>query len=1291
MPKMLSRHVGAAIAAKMNERAKRDDERKKEDKEERNEEEEEESEEGEFFKRRRRQSSMHAASSREDEKDTAAQTMIRVKDHKRPGMMRTVTFFSGKSGGAKTANPAAKADGEEELEGEEEEDEYQVALDRKEELDVLMEDSFDVLLGETNDDGAKESQTYLRRTRTHAAATTTTTRNVTKTSSEDKYRKEFQRSKTLVHRRTPLDIVDSFVDDGYEYGKKSMMKRTQTRGASRYELPNPENTWYPTLDIVNKAFKNILNAVAKKLTKQDTKLGKYASGVRKKQVKWTMEVAKIEPKRRHDDADIRMDDRNWVRGSRFFEFSQTRFFTTWIATMVFLYVISEGIDNWVGVATVNQIGGWRLAFFNAVQLIINITFLIETIVKIGGAGPVVRITHKETVYNQEFEEETEKIEETYRLAKWEPWSYFLNLSNIYDFLVNVLIIYGYCVDALPGGDDGWLSPGRITAFRLLRMIRVLKFFYSFRTFSVILSGIAAGIKGMGWVVILLLVVMYVYAVLGATLFSETDPMHFRDLGISFLTAANVATMNDWRTYLMTTMYGCEHFGYTEDDYMEYCPYVLDDDGETKIYAEGQPIVAGMYFLSMILIIGNIMMSLVIGIITAKMDEANERVDQLRNEEKKEFTSRTIGAVWKSRKSLDDSLSLVQYNKIMSILHLFSGIMDDKEKDQFGTPDSRMEQIQSWMARNIVSTKWFESLIMLAIIASAVISGYATQFSRYSDDHTMVDNSPNWIRDVESTFIYLFLFEIVIKFTVYWDPPVMTFFTGRHKSWNIFDLVTVLVGLGGEIAERAFYEAQSLASFSRVVRALRLARLVKVMRMVPQLNIIIQSLVLGMLSLIYVMILMVFVFYAYSIIGVVLFSENDPFNFRTVPVSSLTLFQVSMLEDWTAVLWVNMFGCDVDKFGIKDDGVYYHNLQEMEEDPPYPCEHPRSNRTTAFVYFFSFVIINALVFVSVFIGVIVNGMQEATASMIIQINLKRRTDAIKEHFEVGIQKFKDLENTFHLMNWKGHQKMKLSHVEELLTKVQVEHKPGYLRRVIQLWSAQNRNSVANKIVIRCHNAKKAATYSMKEGKLERIRSIPGGENSKAKKSIPMSPRKTDANTVRSRDHISFSEGLEQQIQNDDASKTSKIAIDFPDFILLVCLLEQAEFLEKSYALHPNSGKEGWESESSVVSDTSSESESDNNEDEDEEEAERKLQIQKEESIRMRLQAYRLGGHERAPYSSKFRKPPPPSFSGHGHPSKRVFRKLKLLAKQFRVRAENKLVNVQEKLFEGSNRVIGEIKV
>ena len=1232
-----------------------------------------------FFSRGRNRSERDAEKGNEEKKDEK-ELSIRVKDYKRPGVMRTVTFSRTTSAAAATA---ANAVGEEN-------EEFQMALDREDELEVLMEDSLDVLLGEKSDRSpgfGDRNQPHVRRTKTHPAATMNA--NTYNTSSDDtykKYKKEFERSKSQTHNQHLDTFANSFADDGDEYRNNTIIKKTQTK-KSRYVLPNPENTWYPSLDVVKKSFRNVLNEVTKRVLKTDTQLGLRSSGVRKKQVRWTMNLAKIEARRRHRDADIREDDRTWVRGTRFFEFSQTRLFTTWIATMVFLYVLTEGIDNWAGIATMTKVGGWRLALFNAIQLIINITFLIEAIVKIGGAGPVVRVTHKETNYDDVLEEEIEKITVKYRLAKWEPWSYFFNLSNIYDFTVNVLIIYGYCMDAVPGANVGWFTPGRITAFRLLRMIRVLKFFYSFQQFSVILSGIAAGIKGMGWVVILLLVVMYVYAVLGVTSFALIDPMHFRDLHTSFLTAANVATMNDWRTYLLTTMYGCEHFGYTEDDHMDKCPYLLDDDGETKQYARGHPIVAGMYFISMILIIGNIMMSLVIGIITAKMDEANDRVDELRHERKQKFASKTIGAIWKSRKSLDDSLSLYEYNKVMSYLHLFSGIMDDKEKDQFGTPDTRMEQIQSWMARNIVDTKWFEMIIMLAIVVSACISGYATQFVGYTDDHTMEKDVPDWILDVETSFIYLFLLEILIKFTVYWDPPVMTFFTGMQKYWNIFDLVTVLVGLAGEIAERAFEKAGRLASFTRIVRALRLARLVKVMRMVPQLNIIIQSLWLGMLSLIYVLVLMGFVFYAYSVIGVVLFSVNDPFNFRTVPVSSVTLFQVSMLEDWTAVLWVNMMGCDTDEFGIKDDGFYYHNLQEMEEEPPYPCKNPKANQFTAFVYFFTFVIINALVFVSVFIGVIVNGMQEATASMISQINVKRRTDAIREHFEVGIQKLHDLQNTFHLMNWKGRVKMKLSHVEEILTKMQVEHKPGYLRRVIQLWSTQSRYSVLSKRATKTRGSNKMPKYSMKDGHLKKIESMRG--SSRGDKLMPTSPRQTDSNAVRRRDHISFSEGLEEQIHDEDASSSSKIAIDFPDFMLLICLLEQAEFLEKSYAEHPNSGKDNWESDSSSVTNSSeseSESESEMQHDDQEQEFRRKLELKKAESVRMRLKSYQLGKKGTLD-ASKFRRNIDASFGA----TSRFFRKVKLFAKTVRIRAESRFFNVQEKLFEGSNRVIGEIEV
>ena len=80
------------------------------------------------------------------------------------------------------------------------------------------------------------------------------------------------------------------------------------------------------------------------------------------------------------------------------------------------------------------------------------------------------------------------------------------------------------------------------------------------------------------------------------------------------------------------------------------------------------------------------------------------------------------------------------------------------------------------------------------------------------------------------------------------------------------------------------------------------------------------------------------------------------------------------------------------------------------------------------------------------------------------------------------------------------------------------------------------------------------------------------------------------------------------------------------MLLICLLEQAEFLEKSYAEHPNSGKDNWESDSSSVTNSSeseSESESEMQHDDQEQEFRRKLELKKAESVRMRLKSYQLG--------------------------------------------------------------------
>ena len=94
------------------------------------------------------------------------------------------------------------------------------------------------------------------------------------------------------------------------------------------------------------------------------------------------------------------------------------------------------------------------------------------------------------------------------------------------------------------------------------------------------------------------------------------------------------------------------------------------------------------------------------------------------------------------------------------------------------------------------------------------------------------------------------------------------------------------------------------------------------------------------------------------------------------------------------------------------------------------------------------------------------------------------------------------------------------------------------------------------------------------------------------------------------------------------------------------------------------------------------------DDQEQEFRRKLELKKAESVRMRLKSYQLGKKGTLD-ASKFRRNIDASF--RRDVEARFFRKVKLFAKTVRIRAESRFFNVQEKLFEGSNRVIGEIQV
>lgn len=193
--------------------------------------------------------------------------------------------------------------------------------------------------------------------------------------------------------------------------------------------------------------------------------------------------------------------------------------------------------------------------------------------------------------------------------------------------------------------------------------------------------------------------------------------------------------------------------------------------------------------------------------------------------------------------------------------------------------------------------------------------------------------------------------MVLKFVASGLNPLRYF----RSAWNCFDFV-VVVGcyLPG---------AGAMAS---ILRLLRLLRVLKLVKSLPELQVIVSGLISGLASIGYIAALLLLLFYLFAIIGISLFRQNDPWHFGSLHDAIITLFRCATLEDWTDVMYINMYGCD--KYGYDHD-----NLIGM-------CTHPVASKALSAIYFVFFVLIAALVMFSLFIGVVCAGIDEASKEM-----------------------------------------------------------------------------------------------------------------------------------------------------------------------------------------------------------------------------------------------------------------------------------------------------------------------
>jgi len=185
--------------------------------------------------------------------------------------------------------------------------------------------------------------------------------------------------------------------------------------------------------------------------------------------------------------------------------------------------------------------------------------------------------------------------------------------------------------------------------------------------------------------------------------------------------------------------------------------------------------------------------------------------------------------------------------------------------------------------------------------------------------------------------------------------------------------------------------------------------IKLIKSLPQLQVIVVALLKGFKSIIFIGIILLLVFYMFAILGMILFEQNDPWHFGTLHLAMLTLFRASTLEDWTDIMYINMYGCM--NYGYNyEEGIA--NVMGCTKEDNYAFG------VTAALYFFVFIILGALVLLTLFIGVVTTSMEEAQDEMKAEQDLQKQIANLQTTRQINDETVELYRSVFNMLDLDG---------------------------------------------------------------------------------------------------------------------------------------------------------------------------------------------------------------------------------------------------------------------------------
>ncbi|MDI9244485.1 ion transporter [Marinobacter sp. CHS3-4] len=207
------------------------------------------------------------------------------------------------------------------------------------------------------------------------------------------------------------------------------------------------------------------------------------------------------------------------------------------------------------------------------------------------------------------------------------------------FLIEILFRFAACPTKKRFFMDGWnvfdtlvvigsLIPldnsDAVLLGRLLRVFRVLRLVSVVPELRFLINSLLKAIPRMGYIALLMFIIFYIYAAMGALFFASVDEELWGDVAIAMLTLFRVATFEDWTDVMYATME----------------PFPL----------------SWIYFLTFIFLTAFVFLNMMIGAILEVMSEEQNAAQAKQAHDERDEITRQLAAVQEQLRDLTKQIS-----------------------------------------------------------------------------------------------------------------------------------------------------------------------------------------------------------------------------------------------------------------------------------------------------------------------------------------------------------------------------------------------------------------------------------------------------------------------------------------------------------------------------------------------------------------------------------------------------------------------------------------------------------